>query len=569
MPPAAVDAGRAAAMADFLSASATKDGAAERERDDQLRELDVRDWLERVLDMSFEAPRDGAHYKWIEELQNGAHLCRLLECISPELKVKYQKRPVGVWAKRDNLSIFIDRIKSDLVGVPSAVLFEITDLLPSDGSGEWHPRNVVTCLYHLIKIAHERYGVEPPGMLAAELEIDQMSDPADAEVEAAIHRAEDEGEAPDEDDEEEDEEDDEQPSALAPAPPEDAAFPPPPAPESPDVVPSPSSKKYKAVRGDEIDQQVKREFNTLVRRSLRSRAGAAPSMPLPGEPPKLIRLRQGQYLVLPMKKVVHMRVLRGYLMVRVGGGWKGFEEFMQHMSQFQATKGWQSKAEEVKEMARQGAPAQSAAQLRGKAAAPAPAGERKERLAASHPPAGAAQQRVAKSAAPPAAADRAVAASQPAPAPAGARFGAAAKQGAARQGAGVRTRAATSGAGAAPQRPAAPGARGPLVRQPAPRAAAAAPAPAPTGGAGGAARRKAPPPALQPTGGQRAAAGMPSRQKSLGSPADAGVRSPLSSGSSPRRRAKSAPRSATATRPAAAAGGAAGPRKKPAAKRVG
>eukprot|EP00755_Sulcionema_specki_P017666 Sspe_Gene.64945::Locus_38465_Transcript_1_1_Confidence_1.000_Length_2090::g.64945::m.64945 len=272
---------------------------------------EIREWLEDLLEVKFTSD------DWVRELDNGVILCQLLEKIDPSFKVKYSKRAAGVWVKRDNLSLFLDVLK-DKIALEPVVLFEITDLLPQEGQ-KGKDENVISCLYHLSRVAHERFGVRPPGMVQAELEIEAEEEMGEEAIDEILERqgsapphpvVEEEKEEEKEEEEKEEEKKVEEEEAKEEVPREEEEARPPP------VV-------YKPVKGDEIDEKLAENVN---------KAGVGADVPT-----RVVRVKKGQYIILPQKKVMHMRVLRGMLMVRVGGGWSDFHSWLAHMQQFSAS----------------------------------------------------------------------------------------------------------------------------------------------------------------------------------------------------------------------------------------
>eukprot|EP01060_Flectonema_neradi_P013665 TRINITY_DN2039_c2_g1_i1.p1 TRINITY_DN2039_c2_g1~~TRINITY_DN2039_c2_g1_i1.p1 ORF type:complete len:403 (+),score=100.67 TRINITY_DN2039_c2_g1_i1:56-1210(+) len=151
--------------------------------DQQVVEAEIREWVEGLAKYKFQSPST-----WIAEMDNGVVLCRMLEGMDPSLKVKYKAKPFGYWGKRDNLSLFLDVVKYKCE-LDTSFIFEITDILNQEGTRKGNPTNVVTSLYHLSKLAHEKYGTEPPGTAKADLEIEREVEPEPAELDRIMAKA--------------------------------------------------------------------------------------------------------------------------------------------------------------------------------------------------------------------------------------------------------------------------------------------------------------------------------------------------------------------------------------------
>eukprot|EP01059_Diplonema_ambulator_P010665 TRINITY_DN2067_c0_g2_i1.p1 TRINITY_DN2067_c0_g2~~TRINITY_DN2067_c0_g2_i1.p1 ORF type:complete len:571 (+),score=122.31 TRINITY_DN2067_c0_g2_i1:65-1714(+) len=276
--------------------------------DEGFLEAEIRDWIQDRSGYTFEDPND-----WLSELDNGVVLCKVLEGIDPGLKPKYKAKPMGIWGKRDNLSNFLDILK-DKLEIDTVVLFEITDLLPQENASEGaNPDNVVSCLHTLAKIAYQRYGTELPGSTKAEMEIEAEEELGNDDIERIIQQAAVEPQTPLSEQTEtfEKKEESEAPEEV----------------ESVTTEPKPVSKKYKSVKGDEIDE--------AVGEAIKTRAAVDADASLAGA--RVVRIKKGQYLLMPQKKVFYMRILRGQLMVRVGGGWETFSQWLDHLKQFSAS----------------------------------------------------------------------------------------------------------------------------------------------------------------------------------------------------------------------------------------
>eukprot|EP01065_Artemidia_motanka_P053438 TRINITY_DN990_c0_g1_i4.p1 TRINITY_DN990_c0_g1~~TRINITY_DN990_c0_g1_i4.p1 ORF type:complete len:541 (+),score=153.39 TRINITY_DN990_c0_g1_i4:67-1623(+) len=301
--------------------------------------LEVRDWVARVLGHEF-AEAEGP-YEWVNELQSGELLIRLLQAFDPDL-VKLSGGPSKVWRARNNIASFLKCIRKKL-DIRDETSFTDGDLLPSDGSDDPAPKPflVISCLYALCKVAYERYGVEPPQMLQAEQNIDQMPELTADQIDAIVNEDVEEDDGGDSDD------------GPMPPPPSDGPMPPPPSdgpmppPPSDGPMPPPPSdgpmppppadspptspiQRYKAKPGDKVDQVVSRHI-----RQMRPPA-AAPEQPKKMQP-RLVRVSQGRYVLMPEKKVIHVCLLRdSLLMVRVGGGWTDFDSYMAHVMKYKS-----------------------------------------------------------------------------------------------------------------------------------------------------------------------------------------------------------------------------------------
>ena len=421
--------------------------------DNQIVEAEIREWVEGLARHKFQSATT-----WIDEMDSGSVLCKMLEGIDPTLKVKFKAKPFGYWGKRDNLSLFLDVVKYKCE-LDTSFIFEITDILNQEGTRKGNPTNVVTSLYHLSKLAHEKYGTEPPGTVKVDLEIENETEPEPEELDRIMAKA-----MADHSTEEassvniraaldaienssrqnipqvaviEASPTPEITPAVTPTitPSASRATPPrqiPPEYNTPHADPigecqspesnilfgipsvqsirtntvtalressreqlSPSAspvgngspeisvaspggtrrgsetptrslitpkehaasfiklknerkekekpqKKYKSVKGDEIDEAVA----VAVRQ--REKEVATPGIAVGNNPNpninnnvdvsgRVVRIKKGQYLLVPQRKVFYMRILRGQLMVRVGGGWEPFASWMDHLKQFHAS----------------------------------------------------------------------------------------------------------------------------------------------------------------------------------------------------------------------------------------
>eukprot|EP00756_Hemistasia_phaeocysticola_P037872 Hpha_TRINITY_DN16724_c1_g1::TRINITY_DN16724_c1_g1_i1::g.78670::m.78670 len=173
---------------------------------DDIVSLEVRDWVKGLTGHEF-AQSEGEEgtdaYAWVSELQGGNILCKLLGAISDELSVKY-KVTNSIWHRRDNVSKFLEKLKSALE--METTRFDVEDLLPSEGEGlPPNPRQIVTCLYMLTRIAYARYGIEPPQIVKLEDEFDDPQEEAVPQQLIEELAKEEEDEADDGEEEEEEE----------------------------------------------------------------------------------------------------------------------------------------------------------------------------------------------------------------------------------------------------------------------------------------------------------------------------------------------------------------------------
>ncbi|XP_077862255.1 growth arrest-specific protein 2-like [Saccoglossus kowalevskii] len=140
-----------------------------------LRE-DLADWLSKLIDIEvtgenfFESLCTGVlPCKLAAVIQKKAEECQKSGAISeelPKLKIKCrQNASVGSFFARDNTANFLAWCKE--YGVPEACLFESEGLVLLK-----QPKDVLVCIYELARIA-SKYGIEPPGLVKLEKEIEQ------------------------------------------------------------------------------------------------------------------------------------------------------------------------------------------------------------------------------------------------------------------------------------------------------------------------------------------------------------------------------------------------------------
>eukprot|EP00659_Diplonema_papillatum_P005266 gene5266-8038_t len=314
------------------------------EDDYDLRKHDIRDWVEEISGVKFASEED-----WVLELDNGVTLCKLLAGIDASIAPKFREKPIGMWGKRDNISLFLDVVRHKL-DVDTIFLFEITDLVDAgEGTSAKNEKNVINCLNAMAKTAHARFGTALPGTTQADLEVEAEEEPAENEIDQILRGVENE--------------DSEATtplnqsirsasSAHSAGPPADATpaqrtidlhqpavqhsgaaqhqAPADPAKKERPRLPKVARKKYKAAKGDDIDE--------AVAAAVRSREQMTDQGLVPGHPDvRIVRIKKGQYLLLPSRKVFYMRILRGQLMVRVGGGWQAFDQWLDHLKHFSAS----------------------------------------------------------------------------------------------------------------------------------------------------------------------------------------------------------------------------------------
>lgn len=136
---------------------------------------DLADWLSRVLKIEIKAEN------FMDYLDNGCLVCQLAQVVQraaeesakagkwraplPQFKMKYHKTAkAGTFFARDNAAFFLKWCKE--IGVQDSVMFESEGLVLQK-----EPREVVLCLLEVARIA-SNFGIEPPGLVKLEREID-------------------------------------------------------------------------------------------------------------------------------------------------------------------------------------------------------------------------------------------------------------------------------------------------------------------------------------------------------------------------------------------------------------
>ena len=232
---------------------------------------DLCEWVSDLAGHTFDNPES-----WLDELEDGVVLLSCLSSLDDTLlHVKGNLKPGrNVWAKRDNLALFANTAHQKL---EVACIFEVADVLPDDAEKK-NEESIVACLNEFASVAAERYDVALPGSKRAAAEIEEE------ERLLALQDIE----------------------ALAAEVQED---------EEPE--PEVRTFRYRVVSSCEIDR--------AVETALRKRFDAHVAGNTLVDPRVTVaRLKKGQYLLLPQKKVFFLRLLANRLLVRVGGGWEAF-----------------------------------------------------------------------------------------------------------------------------------------------------------------------------------------------------------------------------------------------------
>ncbi|XP_064490120.1 growth arrest-specific protein 2-like isoform X2 [Ornithodoros turicata] len=134
---------------------------------------DVADWLNKTLDVE-----DITADNFMSKLDNGVVVCRLATLLQARAEGSLL-RPFKCWENaksgsffaRDNTENFLRWCRK--FGVNEAVMFESDDLVLHSQA-----RSVVLCLLELGRIA-SKFGVEPPGLVKLEKEIEELSTDSD------------------------------------------------------------------------------------------------------------------------------------------------------------------------------------------------------------------------------------------------------------------------------------------------------------------------------------------------------------------------------------------------------
>ena len=132
---------------------------------------DLAEWISKLLKVEFTVDN------FLGQLDNGVLVCKLAEAVQhaaggfseaealPPFEMKYHKNAkTGTFFARDNVAYFLQWCKQ--IGVQDSVLFESDGLVLHK-----QPREVILCLMEVARVA-ARYGVEPPGLVKLEHEID-------------------------------------------------------------------------------------------------------------------------------------------------------------------------------------------------------------------------------------------------------------------------------------------------------------------------------------------------------------------------------------------------------------
>ena len=147
---------------------------------------DLVDWLNKLFDVNITVEN------FMECLDNGVLVSKVAELVHRAAEEYYQagktKRSVpkfefrfhkkaksGTFFARDNVAFFLDWCRC--FGVTESVLFESDGLVMHK-----QPREVILCLLEVARLAAD-YGVEPPGIVSLEKEIDAEIAEEEKEVE--------------------------------------------------------------------------------------------------------------------------------------------------------------------------------------------------------------------------------------------------------------------------------------------------------------------------------------------------------------------------------------------------
>lgn len=309
---------------------------------DKIMSEEVREWLVQVLGDDFsEEVKSSANV--VDSLRNGVLLCVLMQKLkNPSIEkvdIKLPKSSVGFFA-RENVAKFLQQAAPHF-NIRPEVMFTDADLCDSKSD-----RQVVTCLLSIAGISYRTGGGAAPAIVLYDKEIEeQAKQVSDADLAVAIGECQRDSLQPIDENSDEDVVDvsvaaaadaKSAPPVLGVAvlslQPLNAALPEPHKParmepkatrEAPCSVsatfPS-TAPRYRPKRSDEVDVQVGKSVNTLVKKHAHTNA-------------RIMRMsNQGQYVVYHQitgkRTVVYVRVVQKNLMIRVGGGWNEFEDWL-------------------------------------------------------------------------------------------------------------------------------------------------------------------------------------------------------------------------------------------------
>ena len=115
---------------------------------------ELRNWVEDIADHDFK-DRDN----WLHECENGVALCKLAMALDPSLKLKFAKKPMHYWGKRDNVLLFLDNYARKKVDI----IFEAADLLEQEDTTSRNLKMVTNCLRAIAEYEHDAHQVALPG----------------------------------------------------------------------------------------------------------------------------------------------------------------------------------------------------------------------------------------------------------------------------------------------------------------------------------------------------------------------------------------------------------------------
>lgn len=147
---------------------------------------DLVDWLNKLFDVNITVEN------FMECLDNGVLVSKVAELVHraaeeyyragktkrsvPKFEFRFHKKAKsGTFFARDNVAFFLDWCRC--VGVSESVLFESDGLVMHK-----QPREVILCLLEVARLAAD-YGIEPPGIVSLEKEIDAEIAEEEKEVE--------------------------------------------------------------------------------------------------------------------------------------------------------------------------------------------------------------------------------------------------------------------------------------------------------------------------------------------------------------------------------------------------